>query len=238
MTEQPTTPLLETLVGEGRKYSNGEELAKGYIHADQFIATLKAEKDTLSEQFETMKSLVELLQQAKPAEPTPPAPEPKPLEVTPLSVPPKTDAVDVEQVVANFLAKKEEHSRQEQVTQKVLEFFKGDRVKAGEHINQKAREIGVPSTWFDDIASRSPEAALQLLGIGVSKPNVSIPPSQGTVNSEALKTGQPVASGERDFNYYNTLRRENPRLFAAPETQRQKEQDVLRLGLNKYLGKE
>lgn len=53
MSDPTLEPVVEDhlsqLVGEGKKYATVEELAKGTIHANQFIDTLKAEKTELEE---------------------------------------------------------------------------------------------------------------------------------------------------------------------------------------------
>ena len=57
----PSTSYLEQLVGEGKKYSNPEELAKAYFNADGFINHLKNETGSLREELEKRMTLEELL---------------------------------------------------------------------------------------------------------------------------------------------------------------------------------
>lgn len=71
MSDQGTetqNEFLGELVGEGKKYKDVEELAKGYVNADNFITTLKTEKQEVEEQLLTVKgqedqlsNIVELL---------------------------------------------------------------------------------------------------------------------------------------------------------------------------------
>lgn len=231
---QPT--YLETLVGEGKKYQSVEDLAKAYTHASAHITELRQKESTLMSDNETLRSLTDLLTQAK-NEPTPPPAQEPEKPAVPVADPPKEPAnggepVDVETVVANFLAKKEAAQRQQDVYDKLVAQFNGDTTKAQAFLTERAKSLGVSPEFFVDAAAKSPAAAFELLGI---KPAAAATPvGKSEVNSAAM---QP-ASEERTMAYYSKLRRENPRLYAAQSTQKQLESDLMRMGSSKFFGKE
>lgn len=64
VTEQVPNPF-NALVGDAGKYKTPEELAKAYLHADQFIEQLKNENAELRKQAQAAKSIDEVLEQLK-----------------------------------------------------------------------------------------------------------------------------------------------------------------------------
>lgn len=64
VTEQVHNPF-NALVGDAGKYKTPEELAKAYLHADQFIEQLKNENAELRKQAQAAKSIDEVLEQLK-----------------------------------------------------------------------------------------------------------------------------------------------------------------------------
>ena len=62
-SEAPGQNYLETLVGDGKKYTTAEDLAKAYSHADRHIVTLE---DKLDETNDTNKILNEVLSEEEP----------------------------------------------------------------------------------------------------------------------------------------------------------------------------
>jgi hypothetical protein len=75
-----------------------------------------------------------------------------------------------------------------------------------------------------DIAAESPSAFFTLIG----QPQKTFSPMvQGSVRTEGVNM---QASAERDWSYYQKLRRENRNLYYSPKVQQQMFQDKARLG--------
>lgn len=58
----PTQEALAMLVGEGRKYKTVEELAKGYVNADEHIEVLKSDNEKLKQEAAKGKTINEVLE--------------------------------------------------------------------------------------------------------------------------------------------------------------------------------
>jgi hypothetical protein len=75
-----------------------------------------------------------------------------------------------------------------------------------------------------DIAAESPNAFFALIGENKRPVN---PMVSGSVRTEGVNM---QSSTERDFNYYQKLRRENRNLYYSAKTQQQMFEDKSRLG--------
>lgn len=64
VTDQVASPF-NALVGDAGKYKTSDDLAKAYLHADQFIEQLKNENAELRKQAQAAKSIDEVLEQLK-----------------------------------------------------------------------------------------------------------------------------------------------------------------------------
>jgi hypothetical protein len=80
---------------------------------------------------------------------------------------------------------------------------------------------------LEEIASEAPTAFMALVGGPTPKETNSLP--QGRVNTNALAATQ-SSLNERNWNYYNKLRKENPKLYRSEQVQSQMMQDRIRLG--------
>ena len=75
-----------------------------------------------------------------------------------------------------------------------------------------------------DIASESPSAFFTLIG----QPEKTFSPMvQGSVRTEGVNM---QASADRNWSYYQNLRRENPNQYYSPKIQQQLIQDKMKMG--------
>jgi hypothetical protein len=88
----------------------------------------------------------------------------------------------------------------------------------------KSQELGISVERMQELAAESPSAFFALIG---EKQQTFKPITQGSVRTEAVGV---KSGGERDFNYYQTLRRENRGLYYTPKIQQQMMEDRQRLG--------
>lgn len=143
----PSTSYLEQLVGEGKKYSNPEELAKAYFNADGFINHLKNETGSLREELDKRMTLEELLavKQQEQQISTEPKAVGQPQE-TPVIEPQPTEKVDldlgaeVRRILTEESVKKTADSNLETVMNSLMSTY-GDADKAREEV------LVVPNIW-------------------------------------------------------------------------------------------
>jgi hypothetical protein len=97
--------------------------------------------------------------------------------------------------------------------------------KAGQVLKTKSQELGMSLDRLKEIAAESPTAFFQLIGVSAQKPSMAAAP-QSSVRSEGFNPN----SADRDFDYYQKLRKENRSLYYSPKVQNMLIQDRQRLG--------
>lgn len=167
------------LVGEGKKYRTAEDALKALPHAQGHIKTLEEEAKQLREELAKRKTAEELLEEFKLS-----GIQPMVVDKEPKAAP----DLDVEQIVASVLAKKEAQTTAQKNISVVVNTFQeafGDKTKAEEMYNKVAEESGLSIAAMNQLAATSPEAVMRLAGI--TKKQTAIPGKvQGTVNSESF----------------------------------------------------
>ena len=136
---------------------------------------------------------------------------------------------DIESLVEQTLRKREQESvAKSNIALVESELEKAYGTEAAATVQQKASELGLPMEELQSMAAKSPAAFMQLMGKPAPRSN---PLVQGSIRTEG-STMQ--ASSERDFGYYQRLRKENSSLYYKPSTQRAMMADAERLGDNFY----
>tara|TARA_R100000152_G_scaffold4967_1_gene1770 strand:- start:2948 stop:3691 length:744 start_codon:yes stop_codon:yes gene_type:complete len=210
---------LSKIVGEGNKYANVEELAKGAIHGNEYIQKLETEMAELRDELDKRVTAEEMVQQVKRETAEQQALAQRALENTT----PQLDDEKLSQLISNTIEQKntQQVAQQniQQVDQRMKEIYGAD--KAAEVVQQKANAMGVSVDKLADIAASSPEMFFN--AIGVSQGTVSQPtpvPTVGTTNTEAVQTmnsGQQVEEGT--WEYFEQLRKSNPKEYFKPAVQ-------------------
>ena len=236
-SEQATTPEAGTnpsvvgeLVGEGRKFNDVEALAKGKLEADRFIEQMKQENAALKADLERQAYRLGVTDHLK---------ETASASTAELSDPnnnyggtsnkantqPSSSEADIESLLERALMKREqEASAKSNIAIVESELEKAFGTEATAVVQQKAAELGLPMSELQGMAAKSPAAFMQLVG----KPApVYNPLVQGSIRTEGTTMH---GSSEKDFSYYQKLRRENSSLYYKPSTQRQMMADADRLG--------
>ena len=228
--EQTSPSVLGELVGEGRKFNDVEALAKGKVEADKFIEQMKRENAALKEDLEKQAYRLGVTEQLK---------ETASASTAELSAPnnnnggtsntantqPSSSEADIESLVEQTLKKREQESvAKSNIALVESELEKAYGTEAAATVQQKASELGLPMAELQGMAAKSPSAFMQLMGKPAPRSN---PLVQGSIRTEG-STMQ--ASSEKDFNYYQSLRKENSALYYKPSTQRQMMADADRLG--------
>ena len=201
------SPVRDSLVGEGKKFTSDEEMAKGKVESDAFIIKLQNEQAELREELDKRLSAEETLARIQETS--------------------KTSNENTSQVSADNvtdLVKQTVQQMSEDETAKV-NVMKADSIlaakygdKRGEVVAAKAKELGVTLEFLEDTAAKSPSAFLGMMGETTPAqptPNAAV---NGSVNTDAMSQ---VNAGPKDDSYasFETLRKENPKEYFKPETQ-------------------
>lgn len=214
-----TEVTIETLVGEGQKYKEPNELAKAYVNAESFIETLKREKAEEARKAAEAAAKLEVYERlaaTKINDPTPPRQDP-PQEQPKVNAEPKVE--NLEEKIRSTLEAERERERKtnnrNQVNNKLVEMF-GD--KAREVVAAKAAELGVGIDWLTTIAETSPAAFFNTLGV-IEKSNTGTPGIKSDINPATLGATGKIAPNT--YAYFQEMRRTDPKRYYSAAVQRQ-----------------
>lgn len=233
--EQSTSEFLGQLVGEGKKYSDPENLAKAYHHADSYIKTLESQTEELRTELEKRMALEDFIKKSKDdnkaIEETvdrDQAPD-APAEVTtPAAEAPKTSSgVDESELLKRLKAELEAEDQQKKaqsniarVEEALLSHY-GDDDSVNQAINDKAAEIGVSVDFLKDVATKSPDGFFKLVGLDAPKKTAN--PLSNSVNTAGLKPAAEASSQPSPGTkaYFDQIRKEDKRRYLSREVQLQ-----------------
>ena len=228
-SQQDGSYLQKIVEAKGDNWKDPEVLAKGKLEADGYIKNLEDQLSQMREDLKKQEYKNEVLDQlqTKAAETTAATNEvPNNNSSTKEQNTTATfSEEDLKSLVEKTLGQRELEAKVQgnlQLVDKELEGSFGTEAKA--QIEKKAEELGMSIERLRDIAAESPNAFFAL--IGENKRPVS-PMVAGSVRTEGVNM---QSSTERDFNYYQKLRRENRNLYYSAKTQQQMFEDKARLG--------
>ena len=232
-TPSPQGSFLSKLVeAKGENWKDPEVLAKGKIEADGYIQTLEGQLTQMREDLKKKEYQDEVLEQL----------QKKATESTAVNngVPNNNNSntegenttrnlseEDLKSLVEQTLNQREADAVTKTNLQRVdEELDKTFGTNAEEVVKKKAEELGMSMDRLSEIASESPNAFFTL--IGEPKPTFN-PMVNGSVRTEGVNM---QVSTDRNWQFYQKLRRENPNQYYEPKMQQQLLQDKMRLGDN------
>lgn len=176
----PAAPTLNDLLAgikreDGtQKYSSPEDALKALQASQEHIKRLEAEKRAL-EDSRNKTAIEQLLETMKP-QPAPAAPK--------VETPPAVAGLTPEDVVKLLEQRDAARAAQANLGTFSSQLEAKFGAKAGEHLQKRAQELGLPVEYIANIAKASPKAAMDLIGGAAPSPAPSKAP--GTVNTSAL----------------------------------------------------
>jgi hypothetical protein len=229
---QPQESYLQKLVEtRGNNWKDPEVLAKGKLEADAYIKNLEDQLAQMREDLGKQDYASQLLQQleGKASAPT----NEKPLESNNNNGGTNTEgntnlAVsedDLKSLVEKTLTERENQATAKQnisTVDNVLQETYG--TEARNMLVNKSQELGISMERMQELAAESPSAFFALIG---EKQQTFKPITQGSVRTESVNMQN---SSERNWQYYQKLRRENRNLYYSPKIQQQLMEDKMRMG--------
>lgn len=211
---------------KGEAFKDPQVLAKSKLESDNYIKQLESQLTDLRTELSKEDAAKKLLAELQGRRQDPNANSvPKQGETNPSDTKPVLSEDVIQRLVEETLSKREQANSaqqnaklvQDQLTQKY-----GTEAKA--HVEKKAQELGMSFDRLSALAAESPSAFMTLIG----EPKTEFKaPVQGTINTAAGNYSNP---SERDWTFYQNLRRTNKTLYFNPKTQQQMMQDKMRLG--------
>lgn len=179
---------LNELVGDGKKFSTLDELAKGKLESDQFIeqlkgelATVRSEMATLEEQANKKNTVTDLIDAVNKANKKVDEDGNQPISEGQLK-----EMVD--SIMDNRYEKQTRLTNYQQANQSVLDKFKGDVEAARAYTAERAKQLGITTDKLKALGEESPSAFKQLMEV-----------SQSTGSPQSV-TGLPEVNVERGPN--------------------------------------
>ena len=215
-TANETSSLLESYVGDGKKYKSPEELAKGYQNADQFLNQMKTENEQLRGELDKRLNAEDMVDRIKR--------EHEELQASMKAQENTTPQLD-EKALSDLISQTLDQKNTQKVAQdniqavdsKMKELFGTD--KASEILQTKSKELNLSVEYLAEVAAKSPDGFYSLLGIGRDK---TITPSitASTTNTEAVAKVNSIGAVEADtWNSFESLRRSDPKKYYTPTVQ-------------------
>ena len=234
-TEEQAVETQESFVSKlvqerGNKWSDPEVIAKGKLEADRHIGELERQLAELREDLsksEYAKEVVEALRnKAGGINPKDAAPKNNNDDA---AIQPNTteqaSEVDLESLVEQTLAKREQEAKVTQNIKSVeqqLESAFG--TEARKVVEEKAASLGISLDRMQEIASESPAAFMALVGQPATmERNADVSSAKNTASGFNTQ-------GAKDFEYYQKMRRENPKQYYSPSMQNEMAQARVQLG--------
>jgi hypothetical protein len=232
-TEETQNSFVDKLVqAKGENWRNPETLAKGKLEADTYISKLEDQNKQLREDLSKNDYAAQVLDAIKDkAADTSTAKdfeaEKNTAGVEEGGTPPSLNEDNLKSLVEKTLLERETKKSSEENI-KTVERTLRDRFgeKLSQALQDKASELGLSMNKMEELASESPNAFLTLFG-GTKQESGISNMLNNSINTEGLNL---QSSTERNWNYYQNLRRENRNLYYTPKVQQQMIQDKLQLG--------
>lgn len=224
----------EKLVGEGRKFKDGDTLAKAKEDSDLYVKTLERQKDELRadnlkmrEQIVTKANLEELIAQLEAKQKQSPAITPNANDANIQK--PTFDPNELKTLVRDELKTIGLTERQEQnfnlVKNKLIEKF-GDNFQAS--LKQHTEVLGMTDEQVNRMARETPQALLRAIGVDAptTSPTFQAPPRSGVRNDSFT----PSVQQDHTWSWWQNLKKTDYKTYSDPKSQVQMHNDAIRLG--------
>lgn len=228
--DQTTDWLAKVVEQKGEKFQDPNELAKGYTHAQEHIQNLMTQIEEMKEDLgkqDYMKEVLDRLDANKAA--------PAGGETASKDTNSGTDnsgnqpAVSVEQIkelVTETLTKQEADNtaRQnlEETDRQLSEAFGTD---AKDRVEERRVQLGMTTERMKQLAQESPSAFMALMGEAPSKET-----NQTTTSKVNTAGGFNSTSNQKNWQHYQNLRKENPKLYYSARVQNEMLEERLKQG--------
>ena len=227
----PQESYVQKLVeAKGDNWSNPETLAKGKLEADGYIKTLEEQLALMREDIQKKDYQAQVLEQLQnKATDTTAVKDGVPNNNGNTNAQNTTDSISEEHLkslVEKTLTQRENATAVKQNLSHVdQELSKSFGTEATAVVTKKAEELGMSMDRLREIAAESPNAFFAL--IGEAPKAQQNPMVQGSVRTEGVNM---QVSAERNWSYYQKLRRENPHEYYSPRNQQQLISDKMKMG--------
>ena len=212
-TSESDNPL-ESLVGEGKKFKSVEDLARGKMESDKFIAQMQREQQELREELNKRLTVEEVLAKIEERQKRSSAPvDDEDYTKSNSSEDRGVDMSAIEKLVESKFNEAQSMADQRRNMQSVKnimrERFGADYIRVME---SKLEELGVGKDWANGLAATQPKAFLGLMGAPTKPSGDVTAPPQSQMRSTP-------STGHKTMADFDKLRREDPARYFSKDVQ-------------------
>jgi hypothetical protein len=237
----PTKDYFEELVGEGKKFKTPADLARAKAESDNFIERLKQETEGLRQELNTRLTMEEYLEKMTGTSAANQSQSPDPSATTPAGngngngltesdlealIEKKVSARDAERIQTSNVATVQEELRRH---------FGNDYVAK---LRETTQALGLDESFMSNLAKTQPRAFLKLVGVqGGQQPQAQAQkPLDGLFAPPVTQQHSSFAPAtpNRNMNYYEAIRKKDPKTYWSASMQNQLHQDAQKLGEDFY----
>lgn len=225
-TLDPEKSALDQLVGEGKKFSDAEALAKGKFQSDNHIKTLEAELALLrkehsevKEELSKNKTANEIFEEIRRIRPEAEAANNQQTTVVENREAEEVNLNDaVSQAVKEALSvMRTEEQSQSNLSKSMTALTEKFGDQAQTVLNQKSQQLGMTMDQLKTMAAENSTAFLALVGASpvTQGETITNTPSMPT-STQSTELSKPEKKG---YSYYEKMRKEDPVRYRSPEVQ-------------------
>jgi hypothetical protein len=202
---------LSELVGEGKKYSTVEELAKAYHNADSLIQQLQGENAGMREDLSKRQTAEEIAETIR-------RNQNQTDHGTQENTPSAVSVDDIQNLVSQSITQHERNQTASRNVQKASDdmvSLYGD--KATSVLESRAKELGLTVEDLKNTAAQSPSAFLRLVGETDKPASANTEVEQSSINTVSFDTSK--NNPKQLADNYKKLRKDNPKQYWSPKVQ-------------------
>ena len=216
--DQVTENFLEHLVGDGKKFTDQEALAKGKYESDVHVTNLERQLAELREDIDKGSKIDELMEMIR-NQNQPKEPEDPPNDGNGETSPGQMSEEELKALINTHVSERDTQATESrnvaEVDKALMDKF-GDA--AGRILTDKAAALSMSVDEMKSLASRNPKAFYRLMEMDSTRTGDSSNLLGGSQRSE----GVPLKGvTTKDWAYYQDLRRKDKKLYYSPKMQQE-----------------
>jgi len=222
--------IAKVVQSKGDNWADPQVLAKGKLEADEFIVNLEKQNEELRAELNKQdytKELLEKMQAKQNETPTTGNQLADKGGTGQENTTPQFGEDELKALVMSTLETRDAETVRngniQAVDAKLNELYGTEVDKV---MDKRSAELGMSKERLGELAAESPSAFMKLIGEEVKVE--ANPVTKGTINTST--DSFTMQAGERDYKYYQELRRKDRRTYFTPAVQKQMMQDKIRLG--------
>jgi len=224
--------IAQVVEKKGDHWNDPNEIAKGYLSSQEYIAELQKKLDELEKKAGQNDFAQEVLQRLEKTQQPPTSGEVSQVNSGGTDDGNQSEvSVDkIKELVVNTLTEQEAQRTAAQNLQEAdRQLTEAFGTEAQAKVEEARQKLGMSKERLQQLASESPTAFLTLIGAPAPKQTNST-----TTSSVNTASGFEQGSGTKNWAYYTKMRKENPKLYRSAKVQQEIMDQRMKLGAEAF----